>query len=65
MSSTEKQIIHELAKEYTFRNFDFNNGTPEELYESYREANSKITKVVDEENAKIAKELNSFLDREI
>lgn len=63
MSITEKQLIHELAKEYTFRNFDFNNGTPEELYESYKEANSKITTVVDEENSKIVQEnLNSFLE---
>lgn len=63
MSDFEKSIIADLAKKYTFENFDFKNKTPEELILEFQNNFSKIEKVVDDQNSKIAEEsLHLFLN---
>lgn len=57
MSASEKQLIHDLAKEYTFKTFDFKNKSPEDLLFAYQENFSKIETIIDEENANIANEI--------
>ena len=31
-----KTLVYELAKKYTFENFDFTNGSPEEFFKLYQ-----------------------------
>ena len=58
-----KTLAYELAKKYTFENFDFKNGTPEELLEFYQENESIISDILDRQQSEIASEtLNNWLD---
>lgn len=45
MNDFRKEIIHDLAKEYTFRNFDFKNSSPEKLLTLYQETSNKLEDV--------------------
>ncbi|KAJ49188.1 6-pyruvoyl-tetrahydropterin synthase [Clostridium tetanomorphum] len=56
MSDFEKQIVFELSKQYIFETFDFKNRSPEDLLKYYQETAEKISKVIEDQNAKFAKE---------
>lgn len=58
-----KTLSYELAKKYTFENFDFKKGTPEELLEFYQKNEEIISNILEEQAEKIASEsLNSWLN---
>lgn len=48
-------IIFELAKKYTFENFDFKNKSIEDLFASYQENADKLNQIIKEKNAEIHK----------
>lgn len=61
MSDFEKQIVFELSKKYVFETFDFKTKSPEELLKYYQETSEKISKVIDDQNTKIAEESAKML----
>ncbi|GEM_PF-4708262 len=63
MSDFEKQLIYDLAKKYTFENFDFKSNSPEELLIQFQETSTKIQNLIENQNSKIAEEnLKLFMD---
>ena len=48
-----KTLISELAKKYTFENFDFKNNSIEELLNSYDKNYSKLSEIVEKEENEI------------
>jgi hypothetical protein len=61
LSDFEKQLISDLAKKYTFKNFDFNK-SPEDLLTTYQETFEKLENVIYKQNAEIASESAKFLN---
>ncbi|MPM10406.1 hypothetical protein SDC9_56738 [bioreactor metagenome] len=60
----KKTVAHELAKKYTFENFDFKNGSPEQLLESYQKNEDIISTILDEQSSKAASEsLDKWFNR--
>lgn len=58
MTDFQEQVIHDLAKEYTFNNFDFKNSSPEELLKSYQETCCKLKALLSKQEAEINNSLN-------
>lgn len=50
MPTFNKNIVHELCKEYTLKTFNFENGSPEEFLESYQTNYSKMAKLASDKN---------------
>lgn len=50
MPQFNKNIVHELCKEYTFRTFNFEKGSPEEFLESYQSNYKKLAKLASDKN---------------
>lgn len=48
-----KTLSYELAKKYTFENFDFKNGTPEELLAFYQKNENIISTMLENQNSNI------------
>ncbi|MDU2106561.1 hypothetical protein [Clostridium sp.] len=58
-----KTLAYELAKKYTFENFDFKNGTPEELLEFYQKNENIISDILDKQLSEIVSEnFNNWSD---
>lgn len=58
-----KTLAYELAKKYTFENFDFKHGTPQELLEFYQKNENIISNILDEQISKAVNEnLNNWLN---
>lgn len=58
-----KTLAYELAKKYTFENFDFKNGTPEELLEFYQKNETIISDILDKQLSEIVSEnFNNWSD---
>ncbi|ABS35412.1 hypothetical protein [Clostridium botulinum] len=56
MDESQKQLIFELSKKYVFETFDFKSKSPEELLKYYQETSEKISKVIEDQNTKLAEE---------
>lgn len=63
MSDFEKQVVFDLSKKYVFETFDFKGKSPEELLKYYQETSEKISKVIDDQNAKLAEENAEILSK--
>ncbi len=58
-----KTLAYELAKKYTFENFDFKNGTPEDLLEFYQKNETIISDILDKQLSEIVSEnFNNWSD---
>ncbi|WP_338631117.1 hypothetical protein [Clostridium baratii] len=57
MSDFRQQLIHDLAKEYTFKNFDFKK-SPDELLMFYQETSDKLFSILEKQDAEIFNEIS-------
>ena len=56
MNDFRKQVIHDLAKEYTFKNFDFKK-SPEEFFIFYQETSNKLESILENQDNELHKEI--------
>ncbi|HAT4273793.1 hypothetical protein JJB67_11390 [Clostridium perfringens] len=59
MNDFRKQVIHDLAKEYTFKNFDFKK-SPEELLTFYQKTSNKLESILEKQDTKLHSEISDL-----